>query len=66
MMAGLKRKKRRDAAKARTAAVMESEAALLLMAEQGSEVTMMQGTGPARFVAHVSPFRGACIEICAV
>ena len=44
MMSGLKRKMRRDASKARTAAVMESEAAELLSAQQGSEVTMAQGT----------------------
>jgi hypothetical protein len=47
MMSGLKRKMRRDAAKARTTAVMESEAAELLVAQQGGEVTVLQGTGPA-------------------
>lgn len=53
MMVGLKRKMRRDAAKARTAAVLESEAAELLMAQQGSEVTIMQGTQIATNEQHL-------------
>ena len=42
MMKGLRRQMRRDAAKAKTAAVFEAEEAELLKAEQGYEVTELQ------------------------
>jgi hypothetical protein len=61
MMTGLKRKMKRDAAKARTAAVFESEAAELLMAQQGGEVTMMQGTQSQR--KRLQMLCAVCVEL---
>ena len=42
MMKGLKRKMKRDEAKAKTAATFEAEAAELLTLKQGGEITMLQ------------------------